>query len=231
MRISRRLSRTRARRARVARRRRDPQRPRPRRLRVPRRARPRAAAAWLPGANTPVSEGISTMRLGFNPSTVLVPCSTVTGRSVLSRSVKQGIPRNVVSSCTPPESVSTAAASASSEKSRSTRRVHDLDSAAVPRRVQHLLGPWMGRKSNRQASAHLLELLHHLAEKWSVHQSRPVQCHQQVLSRGEAAGFGGSALAEYRLQPHQRVDHGVPHEVDSLPGDASRLKLSIASSE
>ena len=44
------------------------------------------------------------------------PGARVTGRSVLSRSVKHGTPRNVVSSWMPPESVSTAAASASSER-------------------------------------------------------------------------------------------------------------------
>ncbi len=45
-----------------------------------------------------------------------MPARMVTGRSVLSRKVKQGIPRYVVSSWIPPESVSTAAASASSER-------------------------------------------------------------------------------------------------------------------
>jgi hypothetical protein len=41
---------------------------------------------------------------------VLVPCSTVIGRSVFSRSVRQGTPSAVVSSCRPPESVSTSVA-------------------------------------------------------------------------------------------------------------------------
>ena len=41
------------------------------------------------------------------PTTVLVPCSAVIGRSVFSRKVMQGTPRAVVSSCTPPESVIT----------------------------------------------------------------------------------------------------------------------------
>jgi hypothetical protein len=53
---------------------------------------------------------------GSRPSKVFVPCVTVTGRSVLSRSVKHGMPSAVVSSCTPPESVTTAAAPASSER-------------------------------------------------------------------------------------------------------------------
>jgi hypothetical protein len=37
----------------------------------------------------------------------LVPSVIVTGRSVLSRNVMQGMPKIVVSSCTPPESVIT----------------------------------------------------------------------------------------------------------------------------
>lgn len=44
------------------------------------------------------------------PTSVFVPSVIVTGRSVLSRSVKQGTPRTVVSSWIPPESVSTSAA-------------------------------------------------------------------------------------------------------------------------
>ena len=40
-----------------------------------------------------------------------VPLVTVIGRSVFSRSVRQGTPRAVLSSCAPPESVSTAALS------------------------------------------------------------------------------------------------------------------------
>ena len=37
----------------------------------------------------------------------MVPLVIVMGRSVFGRNVKQGIPRNVVSSCNPPESVRT----------------------------------------------------------------------------------------------------------------------------
>lgn len=44
---------------------------------------------------------------GSFPTRILVPSLTVIGRSVLSRSVRQGIPRMVVSSWIPPESVST----------------------------------------------------------------------------------------------------------------------------
>lgn len=50
------------------------------------------------------------------PTSVFVPCVTVTGRSVLSRSVKQGTPRTVVSSWMPPESVRTRAAWSSSAR-------------------------------------------------------------------------------------------------------------------
>jgi hypothetical protein len=49
-------------------------------------------------------------RSGRVPMTRFVPSLTVAGRSVLSRSVRHGTPRKVVSSCTPPESVRTSAA-------------------------------------------------------------------------------------------------------------------------
>ena len=45
-----------------------------------------------PGARSS-SAGISAIRSGASPSRVLVPARTVTGRSVLSRRVKQGTPR------------------------------------------------------------------------------------------------------------------------------------------
>src|SRR5215207_9373867 len=52
------------------------------------------------------------------PSTVFVPTFTVIGRSVLARKVKHGIPRTVLSSWMPPESVSTASAAVISDKKR-----------------------------------------------------------------------------------------------------------------
>ena len=56
---------------------------------------------------------ISMIRAGSRPARVFVPSVTVIGRSVLSRSVMQGTPSAVVSSCTPALSVSTILAPAS----------------------------------------------------------------------------------------------------------------------
>ena len=53
----------------------------------------------------------ATMVAGSVPARRLVPSSTVTGRSVLSRIVMQGTPSAVVSSCRPPLLVSTSVAS------------------------------------------------------------------------------------------------------------------------
>src|SRR5882672_11377161 len=53
-----------------------------------------------------IASAAATMRSGSSPTSWFVPCSTVIGRSVFSRSVRQGTPRAVVSSCRPPESVS-----------------------------------------------------------------------------------------------------------------------------
>ena len=53
------------------------------------------------------------IRSGRNPSSVFDPSPTVTGRSVESLSVKQGMASADVSSCTPPESVRTSLAAAS----------------------------------------------------------------------------------------------------------------------
>ena len=67
----------------------------------------RAADAVFPSRIATVS---LRMRVGSVPTTRFVPLVTVTGLSVDVRSVKQGTPRTVVSSCTPPESVRTSRA-------------------------------------------------------------------------------------------------------------------------
>ena len=103
-----------------------------------RRARPRAAAsAW--GGRVARRSGISASRLGSSPSSVFVPCVTVTGRSVLSRSVKHGTPSTVVSSWTPPESVTTAARLGLQREEAPVRlRVDEADArrAAIAERAQ-----------------------------------------------------------------------------------------------
>ena len=77
-------------------------------------------SGWVVVGSLPTKDGSSaTMQSGSSPTRTLVPCSTVTGRSVLLRSVRQGTPRTVVSSWMPPESVSTSRAWATSlRKSR-----------------------------------------------------------------------------------------------------------------
>ena len=60
------------------------------------------------------SRAALTMRSGSRPTSWFVPSVKVIGRSVLSLSVRQGTPSTVVSSCTPPESVRTSRADASS---------------------------------------------------------------------------------------------------------------------
>ena len=73
-------------------------------------ARPSQPCGGAGAGVAPASDGISSIAAGSVPIRRLVPCETVTGRSVLSLIVKQGTPRYVVSSWTPPESVITARA-------------------------------------------------------------------------------------------------------------------------
>src|SRR5690606_26303298 len=86
-----------------------PQAYRPARMRATRSAaRPshrRGGSAGGLRSGCASSSGISRIRAGSSPSSVFVPSLIVTGRSVLSRSVKQGTPSAVVSSWIPPESV------------------------------------------------------------------------------------------------------------------------------
>lgn len=75
-------------------------------------ARPSPNGGVLPDLLCPARmRAVSTSsRSMFFPINVLVPNSTVTDRSVFSLKVRQGAPRNVVSSWIPPESVITSAA-------------------------------------------------------------------------------------------------------------------------
>ena len=81
-------------------------RSRARRRRARPRGRPRAGSRRRASLSAR-RPGISAIGAGSSPSSMFVPSSIVTGRSVESRSVKQGTPRAEVSSWMPPESVRT----------------------------------------------------------------------------------------------------------------------------
>jgi hypothetical protein len=66
------------------------------------------------GGASNTSQAALTIRSAFRPTRRFVPLAMVMGRSVLSRSVRHGTRSTVVSSCTPPESVRTSRADASS---------------------------------------------------------------------------------------------------------------------
>src|SRR5262249_2063370 len=68
---------------------------------------PSQSSGTRPGLARPARTSVAaaTALAGSVPTSWLVPTSTVTGRSVFSRSVRQGTPSAVVSSWMPPESV------------------------------------------------------------------------------------------------------------------------------
>lgn len=70
-------------------------------------ARPSHSGGASPPARLGASKAPFSIASGSVPTSRLVPIVIVMGRSVFSRSVKHGIPRTVVSSWTPPESVRT----------------------------------------------------------------------------------------------------------------------------
>jgi len=76
-------------------------------------ALPSHKSGRLPTLPWPVSIFFVSSRMTVRvlPTRVFVPCAIVIGRSVFSRSVKHGTPRAVVSSWSPPLSVSTMTAS------------------------------------------------------------------------------------------------------------------------
>ena len=76
------------------------------------------SAGLLEGGASAAMSGL----VGRNPSEELLPSPLIViGRSVFSRSVRHGTPSTVVSSCTPPESVSTSGAAPRAPGSRDSR--------------------------------------------------------------------------------------------------------------
>ena len=95
---------------------------------------------------------------------------TVTGRSVLSRSVKHGIPSTVVSSWIPPESVTTAGgARLQRQEPRVRERRDELDTLCdgASRPPGALACPRMNREHDRDLARDLLEPAQRLGDELS----------------------------------------------------------------
>ena len=143
-------------------------RPRARPPSAARRRRPIPAALW-PSGSGPLREARGLRRCAAAQGRGGDWCRarTVIGRSVLSRNVRHGTPRNVLSSWTPPESVNTPAAPAtrlrnSRYPSGSSRRTPGDRNASPWRSMLAAVRGWIGkatgissatRSSARTASA------------------------------------------------------------------------------
>ena len=132
-----------------------------------------------------------------------MPCVIVTGRSVFSRSVKHGTPSAVVSSCTPPESVTTRRGRRLEREetpvrlrlpTSSTRCGLDPPSSAIRARVRGCTG-----KSNRELRDRSGARSTRLAQQWArgPRAHAPVQRdeHVAVLLEAEVLPGGRGAGA------------------------------------
>ena len=152
---------------------------------------------------------------------MFVPARIVTGRSVLSRSVKQGTPRYVVSSCSPPESVSTAVGvGLQREEVEVADRLEHLHVRGDLHAGHRLAGPWMGGEHDRQLVGDRVQLRDHVTEQWPVDQRRAMQGHEQIVTRREPQPRRFAQIAEARLHRDEAVNHRVADEVDPIRGNA-----------
>ena len=163
-----------------------------------------------------------------------VPCVMVIGRSVLSRKVRQGTPSTVVSSWTPPESVSTSRAWLKPQEvevaggrrciAQPVRWRRPAARPARGSRGMHWKHDGARRRSRRVPSASATESCR------VVHVRRPVQgdaaCSALARGRGPCWVPDRAACARWR---EQRVDHGVADEVHLVGGMPSWRRFSSAS--
>ena len=145
-----------------------------------------------------------------SPTSWLVPSVMVMGRSVLSRSVRQGTPSTVVSSWMPPESVSTSRAPPAgrgSRGSRAARRPGCLGESC--RRAAHACG--MHREDERQLLGDLLESGDDGPEDPRiVHGGRTVQ-RDEAVARLLRVGAGPDAEGDVRHADPELLQEHLAH--------------------
>ncbi len=163
------------------------------------------------------------------------PASTVTGRSVLSRSVRHGIPRTVVSSCMPPESVRTSRESATRLMNSTygsgsmTLTADPARRRSRPRVAEPRRGSRMGREDERQIRADPLQGRNPPLERDPVVDvGRSVERDDPVLARGQAHLRCHPAPADPRHEGHQGVDHHVADQEDPVVLNAFPSKVGHA---
>ena len=165
------------------------------------------------------SLGLGDDAVRIRPTTVFVPSVTVIGRSVLSRSVRHGTPSTVVSSWTPPESVSTSAGIRlkGEEVEVAERRSMSRTPAGQAEAVELDRGPRVDREDQRAARARRRRAPPRRDREGVgvVDVRRAVERDQAVAAgferRGRASTGPGSRPVEVG---EQRVDHDVADQVD-----------------
>ena len=168
------------------------------------------------------------------PTNRLVPRRTVIGRSVFSRSVKHGTPSTDVSSCNPPESVSTTAAPLTREIvsrygcgprqiSRSWPGAMQVGDATS---LRHRYRPRVNRKHQRQITGEIEEQANEARERGRVvNIGRPVESDNAVFSIRETKFFRGAFFPGGWKMHQQRVDHDVPDQSNAFIGHALMAQI------
>ena len=153
----------------------------------------------------------------------------VTGRSVFSRSVKQGTPRNVVSSCTPPESVSTPVAWASSTR-KSTYPVGSIRCSPGDRSTAPEAGTWSGDAPETlrgKLTSNACQLGEDAAKESAVDERRAVESNEQVIAMTYSNTGMNRRGGDARPHLGEGVDHRIadendPRRVNALSGEIGR---------
>ena len=166
----------------------------------------------------------------FEPSLIVI------GRSVFGRSVRHGTPSTVVSSCIPPESVSTHARPRprpmTVEVAERLDRLHAAGGLSAPREAEvrePLPRPRVDREDERQRAATTSEQARHdrrRATRASSTFDGPVQRHEHVARATRGPGVRQRAPAPLEVAS-ERVDHHVADLADALLGDALAAQVLV----
>ena len=192
----------------------------------------------IPGFGSSLrSSATSAIRSGLAPRTVFVPDSTVIGRSVVSRSVKQRTPSADVSSWTPPESVTTTRASASRpRKERYGERLGDQHAGVdkpprEPGALDSTPCAWMHGEDHTHASRKAYEPVNRGSELLGVVYERGAMERDEGIGPGaQIERFPGPLRPRGSDECEEGVDHRVADNTTS-PRTPSRARLTIALSE
>ena len=86
--------------------------------------------------------------------------------------------------------------------------------------LEHLAGPRMKRKHDRQLARDPAQLVEDVEQQWPIDERGPMKRDEQVFAGSESGLLRGAQRSEAFLHRDEGVDHRVADEVDALGRDS-----------